>query len=219
MPYLGWKKANYPLHLYKIWLKYLLLCYKTQLIMVDFVTLRKYFISMNIKNTISDAMKQHRNELHGEHRFGDAGQLLLCIIFFVVWALDSFRYHCSVIDLPLPLYLKITLAVLVAAAGGVLAYNGMFLVFGTVREKPVLIREGVFKIVRHPIYLGAILLYVIPLLLFFSIIASGIWVIIFLFYIFLCKYEEGLLTEQYPEEYKNYIRDVPMLLPIRFKRK
>jgi len=174
---------------------------------------------MNIKNTISDAMKQHRNELHGEHRFGDAGQLLLLIIFLVVWALDSFVYHYSLIDLPLPIYLKITLAVIVTAAGGVLAYKGMLLVFGTVREKPVLIREGVFKIVRHPIYLGAILFYVIPLLLFFSIIAAVIWVIIIIFYIFLCKYEERLLTEQFPEEYKNYIRDVPMLLPVRFRKK
>ena len=34
--------------------------------------------------------QHHRDDLTGEHKIGDAGQLIIAILFLVVWILDSF---------------------------------------------------------------------------------------------------------------------------------
>jgi len=33
---------------------------------------------------------RHRDDLAGEHRLGDAGQLILFLVFMAVWITDSF---------------------------------------------------------------------------------------------------------------------------------
>jgi len=38
---------------------------------------------------------QHRSDLTGEHAFSDIGQLILLVIFLVVWITDSFVFKYS----------------------------------------------------------------------------------------------------------------------------
>jgi hypothetical protein len=38
---------------------------------------------------------QHRGDLTGEHAFSDMGQLILLVIFLVVWIADSFVFKYS----------------------------------------------------------------------------------------------------------------------------
>jgi len=99
-----------------------------------------------------------------------------------------------------------------------LAKAGLNIVFGEVREEPGVIRKGVFGIVRHPIYLGSILFYLGLLALNFSIIAGIIWVVIIIFYYFIAQHEEKLLVMKFGKEYEEYMREVPMLIPL-IKRK
>lgn len=155
-----------------------------------------------------------RNDLAGEHFLGDLGQVIAFLIFLVVWITDSFFLKLSnqFSDFA-PLYLRIPLAIIVLIAAGYLAKRGLTIVFSEVREKPGVIRKGVFSIVRHPIYLGSILFYLSALVLFFSIAAACIWVFIILFHIFLCKHEEKLLLMKYGKDYEQYMSETPMLLP------
>lgn len=37
-------------------------------------------------------MQHGRDDLTGEHKFGDMGQLIIVILFFIVWVLDSFVF-------------------------------------------------------------------------------------------------------------------------------
>ena len=58
-----------------------------------------------------------REDLAGEHSFGDAGQGLLFIIFLVVWITDSFVFHYS--SFPndhIPLAVQLTLGTLAISA-------------------------------------------------------------------------------------------------------
>jgi hypothetical protein len=38
---------------------------------------------------------ENREDLVGEHPFGDAGQLIFLIVFLALWALDSFVFRFS----------------------------------------------------------------------------------------------------------------------------
>ena len=154
----------------------------------------------------------NRDDLAGEHAAGDAGQLLLLFIFLAAWIVDSFVFHYSTI-ICVPLFVKIPLSVVILFSAGYLARAGLNTVFGEIREDPSVVRKGVFGIVRHPIYLGAILFYLGLLVLTFSIIALVIWILIIAFHYFIAKHEERLLLEKFGNEYEEYKKEVPMLVP------
>jgi protein-S-isoprenylcysteine O-methyltransferase Ste14 len=94
----------------------------------------------------------------------------------------------------------------------------MLIVFGEKRENPGVIRKSVFKVVRHPIYLSEILLYLGFIMLSLSIAALCVWFISILFLFYICRYEEKLLLARFGEEYRNYMDDVGMWIPRLWKR-
>ena len=161
----------------------------------------------------------HRQDLTGEHALGDIGQLILLFIFLAAWITDSFFLKYSTfISNYIPLFVKISLSVIILFSAGYLAKKGLDIVFGEIREKPGVIRKGVFGIVRHPIYSGSLLFYLGLLTLTFSIIATIIWIFIIAFYCFIAKHEEKLLLNKFEKDYEEYMIEVPMLIP-RLKRK
>ncbi|MCK5312149.1 MAG: isoprenylcysteine carboxylmethyltransferase family protein [Desulfobacteraceae bacterium] len=162
---------------------------------------------------------ENRNDLAGEHTFGDIGQVIFLLIFLIVWITDSFFIKYSILTSDyISLYIRIPLAIIVLSIGIYLAKQGLTIVFAEVREEPIVIRKGVFSIVRHPIYLGAILFYPVLLIFSFSLIAAFTWVGVILFYIYLCKHEEKLLIEIFGKEYEKYKSEIPMLIPRIIKR-
>ncbi len=88
-------------------------------------------------------------------------------------------------------------------------------------QKPVhnkLIIRGLNGRVRHPLYFGTLLIVwgvflILPneAMLAFALISS-IYIVIG------CRLEEGKLVAQFGEAYRKYQREVPMLVPFRWKR-
>jgi protein-S-isoprenylcysteine O-methyltransferase Ste14 len=100
-----------------------------------------------------------------------------------------------------------------------MARSGMKIVFGEFREKPEVIRKGIFGIVRHPVYLSEILFYLSLLIFRTSLAALAIWIIGIGFFHYISRYEEKLLLQRFGDEYRKYMEDVPMFLPkIKIKR-
>jgi protein-S-isoprenylcysteine O-methyltransferase Ste14 len=163
--------------------------------------------------------KQHRNDLTGEHAFGGLGQLVLACLFFVTWIFDSFflNYTTSINQYVSP-SIRIPLGVVLLALAFYLATMGLSIVFGKRRESSGVIRASVFSVVRHPIYLSEILLYLGLLLLNLSLAAAFVWVVAILFFHYISRYEEGLLLARFGEEYEQYMREVPMWVPRLWKR-
>ncbi|MCK4879029.1 MAG: isoprenylcysteine carboxylmethyltransferase family protein [Bacteroidales bacterium] len=160
--------------------------------------------------------KKHTKHPHlaGEHRWGDMGQLILFFMFLGVWITDSFLFQYSTsLEEVVPDYIRVIVAGLVLLAGWYLARGGMKAVFGTVREKPEVINTGVFRIVRHPIYLGAILFYLGATLITMSIASAALWLLIIGFYIGISRYEERILTEAFGNDYLEYKKKTGMLFP------
>jgi len=167
----------------------------------------------------SEKFRRHRDDLTGEHIFSDAGQLILFLLFLAVWITDSFFFKYS--SFPndyIPLAVRITLGVIMLVTSGYLAWDGMSRLFGEVREKPELIRKGVFGIVRHPVYLSEILLYLGLIFFSISLAAVAVWIAGIAFMHYISRYEEKLLLAQFGEEYEQYMKDVPMYFP-RIRRK
>jgi protein-S-isoprenylcysteine O-methyltransferase Ste14 len=163
--------------------------------------------------------KKHEGHPHltGEHKFGDTGQLVLFLLFLLVWILDSFVFEFSTFLKELiPLYLRLSLTGLLLFSGWYLARRGIRAVFGTQRDKPELIAEGVFRLVRHPIYTGALLFYLAAILSTLSLISGGFYLVIIAFYFFICRYEEKILTETFGNDYLEYKKKTGMLFPKLF---
>ena len=161
----------------------------------------------------------HRDDLAGEHRLGDAGQLILFLVFMAVWITDSFFFkYSSFLNNYIPLAVQISFGIIFLVVAGYLARAGLKTVFGAVREKPEVIRKGVFGIIRHPIYMSEILLYLGLLFFSTSLAAVGVWIIGIAFLHYISRYEEKLLLAQFGDEYRQYMKDVPMYIP-RLRRR
>jgi protein-S-isoprenylcysteine O-methyltransferase Ste14 len=157
---------------------------------------------------------EKRVDLAGENVWGDLGQLILFIVFIVGIILDLvfLRIGQSFVE-SVPLFLRIIVALPVLIISGYLAQSGLKIVFREERSKLVVIRTGVFSLVRHPIYLGSMLLYLGFIILSMSVIAFGIWIIIIVFYVYISRYEENILIDKLGEKYEQYMRDVSMFIP------
>jgi len=159
---------------------------------------------------------QHRGDLTGEHAFSDMGQLILLVVFLVVWIADSFVFKYSTfLTQYVSNYIRVPIALIVLVISGLLAWTGLKIVFRETREEPQVITTGVFSIVRHPIYLSSILLYLGFILLSLSLFSVLVWFIIIIFYYQISRYEEKLLTQRFGSAYEEYKKKVPMLLPIK----
>jgi protein-S-isoprenylcysteine O-methyltransferase Ste14 len=160
--------------------------------------------------------KKHAGQPHltGEHRWGDRGQLILVFLFLVVWVTDSFIFHYSTfLNGVVPEYIRISLAGVILFCGWYLARGGVKAVFGTARDKPEVINTGVFRMVRHPIYTGALMFYLGASVITLSLASAVAWLVILLYYFLIARYEERLLTNEFGEAYTAYKRKTGMLFP------
>lgn len=166
------------------------------------------------------SIKRHRDDLTGEHRFGDTGQLIIAALFLIIWVTDSFILkYTTFLNKHIPLVLQITMGAIILIIALILARYGMKIVFNKVREKPGVIRDGVFRVVRHPIYLSEMLFYLSLLVFRTSLAAVAIWIVAILFLHYLSQYEEKLLIERFGDDYRQYMKDVPMYFPRIMGRK
>ena len=170
-------------------------------------------------NKINHTNHNNREDLGGEHKIGDIGQLILFILFLIIWIGDSFFLHYSTFLADrIPMFFRVPVFIILFISGAYIARTGLATVFGEVREKPIVLREGVFGVVRHPIYLSAMFLYLSLFILTASIFSFIFLLLIFVFYHFISKHEEKLLLAKFGNEYEKYIAEVPMWLP-KFTRK
>lgn len=155
----------------------------------------------------------HSN-LTGEHPWGDAGQLILFLIFLVVWIGDSFVFHFSTLLADeIPIYVRLPIALVILAGAVYFIRAAHRIIFDAESQPPSIIRTGIFNQVRHPLYLGSILFYAGLIVLTLSIFSAIIWLVIIDFYHVIARYEEQLLLDKFGIEFENYKSEVSMWLP------
>lgn len=141
--------------------------------------------------------------------------ILLCAPWNPLFILPQTRWLLAVVPLPeqLAIILMIFTLFYILPIG-----LGMFTVafIQLIREKG-LVMSGLYKVVRHPQYLGLILTTLgltflgLPGIRPMSLIA---WIILVFAYIWLAHREEASLQKKYGEEFLSYKKRVPFLLPL-----
>jgi protein-S-isoprenylcysteine O-methyltransferase Ste14 len=153
-------------------------------------------------------------ESAGEHPLTDIGQRVLFAVFLAVWITDSFFFRYSVFSAVLaPGFLRFPVGAAILAASVLLTLKAHKAVFNESGREPDLISEGVFSLVRHPMYLGSWLFSFGLVLMTFSVSSSAVSLIILLFYYLIARYEEQLLVSKFGDRYRIYQVCVPMLFP------
>ena len=157
--------------------------------------------------------RRHRGNLAGEHRLSDIGQLTLYCLFMALWISDMSLKYSNFLNAYIPSAVRLPVGVLPLIIAGYMAGSGLMIVFNKKTQSGGVIRKGVFRFVRHPIYLSEILMYGGLLILNFSLAAAFILVIAVLFLHHISRYEEKLLLEKFGDEYRQYMKEVPMWFP------
>jgi protein-S-isoprenylcysteine O-methyltransferase Ste14 len=158
--------------------------------------------------------RRHWDELTGEHVLGAAGQLFFFFLFGVVWVGDTFfLQYTTFLNQYIPFIIRVILGVIFLVLSGYLASIGLAIVFGAGRRNVGVIREGVFNMIRHPIYLSEIVLYLGLLIIRMSVAATIVWLLAIGFLHYISRHEERLLLARFGTDYEQYMREVPMWIP------
>ncbi len=160
-----------------------------------------------------------RDDLTGEHKAGHLVQITLAILFLAVWLLDGFWLKLTLLNQYLTASVRLPIGISMLIFSVYLSSRSLAIVFGEKRDPPAVIREGAFNLVRHPMYLSEIVLYLGLLLMSFSLAAAVVWLAGIVFLHIISRYEERLLLARFGEEYERYLRDVPMWVPWPWRRK
>ena len=143
-------------------------------------------------------------ERKGEHPYGDAGQIILLVVFMAVWIADSFFLRrTTFLAGGTPLSIRLVICGLLTVIGVLLARSGHRVVEHPERPDHV-VQSGAFRYVRHPLYLASILFYFSLLVSTVSIACALLLIVIVVFYNYIAKYEEILLMRRFGEEYARY---------------
>jgi protein-S-isoprenylcysteine O-methyltransferase Ste14 len=159
-----------------------------------------------------------RHSLGSEHPLCDRIQLLMLILFFVLWGVDSlsffiFGYSTVILQaLTFPVLLAGTIMFLVLSL--YLVSKSHKAVPKQVHDPPKLVDSGVYSWVRHPMYLGTLLFCFAFLFISFSLVSIGTWIAFFVFYDRMATYEEKNLVEMLGERYIAYQERVSKWLPM-----
>jgi protein-S-isoprenylcysteine O-methyltransferase Ste14 len=81
------------------------------------------------------------------------------------------------------------------------------------RAKSQLVTVGIYRHVRHPQYLGFLLITFGMNVLWITISTLLLWPILVILYYRLAKEEDKIMEERFGEEYQKYKRAVPMFIP------
>ena len=152
-------------------------------------------------------------EKNGEHPLGDTGQLTLCGLFLVIWILDSFFWHRSTF---LAEYISLVLRLIILALAIITAvylFKSGHVVVTHDKGGIEVVSSGAFRFVRHPLYLGSILIYLGLTVSTASLFCLALLVLIFLFYNYIASYEENLLETKFGETYMAYEKKTGKWVP------
>jgi protein-S-isoprenylcysteine O-methyltransferase Ste14 len=159
----------------------------------------------------------HRTGLGAEHPINDKVQPVFLVVYLGVWGLDSFVFHFSTVFTEvIPILVRLVLGALSFLVGIYLVAKSEAAIFGRTGE-PKFITSGVYAWVRHPMYLGSMLVLLGFFFTTLSLLSLLMWIGLFLFYDGMATYEERDLIRILGEQYLNYQKPVPKWF-IRIRR-
>jgi protein-S-isoprenylcysteine O-methyltransferase Ste14 len=154
----------------------------------------------------------HRAGLGAEHPLNDKVQAVFLVVYLGVWGLDSFFFRLStVLAGVVPFFVRLPLGIISFAVGIHLVAKSEAAIFGRT-DKPKFTTTGVYAWVRHPMYLGSLLILLVFFFATLSLLSLLVWVGLLAFFDKMATYEERDLVRILGEQYLNYQKQVPKWL-------
>ena len=136
------------------------------------------------------------------------------IIFLCVWVVDSFVLKFSVVLADyVSWWIRLIIALTVILVGFIIVRLAEKELFHQRQNEPGVIDTGIQMYVRHPLYLGVLLVYVGFVLGTFSLLSLVTFILIFLVYDYLATFEENDLERVFGKAYLDYKSKVPKWIP------
>jgi protein-S-isoprenylcysteine O-methyltransferase Ste14 len=159
-------------------------------------------------------MSKHKHaHLTGEKPDSHRNQMIMMVVFLIVWAIDSFLLRITTF------LWSWTYFWVFAGVGAIIIVVSVYFMNASHKdlfdtEEEGLATSGVFGRVRHPMYLGTHLFYLGLAVITFSLASIVVWVVAFAFYNDLANYEEMRLEERFGEEFHQYQKNVRKWIPL-----
>jgi len=160
-------------------------------------------------------MSSRHDHLVGEEMpYSHHIQIISAVVFLLVWSLDSFIFKFSIgLASFVPWVFRLIGALCVIILGIMLVRLAEKALFQEELESPNVIDTGILGHVRHPLYLGVLIIYLGFIIGTFSIISFVIFIIVAVIHNKLATYEEKDLGRIFGEKYVEYKRRVPKWIP------
>jgi len=146
-----------------------------------------------------------------EHPWCDRAQVVMLLTFLAVWGLDSW-YGFTVCGFLCPWMLRAAAGMILVGFGGYLIDESHGLVIDA--EPAGLVDWGVYALVRHPMYLGMLLVYLGLAAATLSVASLALLPAFFYAYDRFAAYEERMLVEAFGEDYLGYMGRVRRWVPL-----
>ena len=155
-----------------------------------------------------------RKGLGAENPINDKAQIVFVLVFMIVWGVDSFllRFVLNLTGL-ISLFVSVPIGVISLIVGTYFVRKSESVVFSNMEGK--VIDTGVYGRVRHPMYLGELLILLGFSIATFSVLSFIVWIVFFLFLDRMASYEEKDLTRMLGLKYSDYQKKVSKWLPIK----
>ncbi|MBN2335975.1 isoprenylcysteine carboxylmethyltransferase family protein [Candidatus Bathyarchaeota archaeon] len=157
-----------------------------------------------------------RERVGEEHPWCDRAQAFMFLLFIAVWGLDSY-YGYTACGYMCPWALRVAAGLMLLGFGGYLVSESHKLVIEA--ETPGLVDWGVYALVRHPMYLGMLVMYLGLGLSTLSAASMALWAAFFYAYDRFAEYEERSLLARIGGEYRGYMARVRRWAPSRSVRR
>jgi protein-S-isoprenylcysteine O-methyltransferase Ste14 len=152
-------------------------------------------------------MTMSRHGIGAENPINDNGQVIFAFIFLIIWGIDSFLLHHTLNLLGITsLFASIPIGVISFIVGVYLVRGSAAVVFSNSAGKVIDI--GVYRKVRHPMYLGELLILLGFSIATLSILSFIVWIAFFIFIDRMATYEEKDLTRMLGQQYSDYKKRV-----------
>jgi protein-S-isoprenylcysteine O-methyltransferase Ste14 len=155
-------------------------------------------------------MPHEHPHVAGEARHSHTIQISLFLFFIIIWILDSFIFRFTAYVYHVPLFLNVLAAIPVFITAAYLMSQSHIVFEG---EEPHVVDHGVYAHVRHPMYLGSILLYAAFWVTTLSLLSLIPLLTVILGYNYLATQEEELLEAKFGDEYQDYKNRVRKWIP------
>ncbi len=131
-----------------------------------------------------------------------------------LWA--YFLFRTGLMDLKSAVEVVMWVSIILIGIAFIIIPIGWFQIY---RAKGKLVTNGIYNIIRHPQYLGLILIIIGFIIQWPTILTIIMAPILILIYLRLARIEEKELEQEFGEVYKNYLKKVPPFIPKIFSFK